>query len=223
MIAVRMVDANDLAVIVEAYPEPRSPQNRHVARFALQQTDDVTCLATWDGDRPIGWIFIRWPGGNGELTEQAVALGCVELGDLFVAEAARGQGAGRALMEAAEALVAGRGYALVGGEVTVANPHTDVARGLYERMGYRDAGLGEFVSGTRTGTRQACPIVTRSSTATSRSGSRNSPASAHRRRLRGLRRRRSVDVRLGAARLDEEVEQVEAAEDRDQRPEEVPA
>jgi hypothetical protein len=50
-------------------------------------------------------------------------------------------------VEAAEALVATRGYALVGGEVTVANPHTDVARGLYERMGYRNAGLGEFVSG----------------------------------------------------------------------------
>lgn len=49
-------------------------------------------------------------------------------------------------MEDTETLVTARGYSLVGGEVTVASPDTDVARALYERMGYRDAGLGEFVS-----------------------------------------------------------------------------
>lgn len=146
-LVVRTVVEADLAALVAAFPEPTRPQNRHLERFALQQAGDVTCLTAWDGQRPIGYVFVRWPGRNGGLTEQAAALGCVELGDLFVAEAARGHGAGRALMEAAEALVLARGFTLVGGEVTVANPHTDVARGLYERMGYRDAGLGEFVSG----------------------------------------------------------------------------
>src|SRR5262245_34866353 len=113
MVTVRVVDEADVATLVAAYPEPRSPQNRHTKRFAWQQTGDVTCLAAWDGERPIGWIFIRWPGGKGELSEQAIELGCVELGDLFVTEDARGRGAGRALMEAAEAIVAGRGYPLV--------------------------------------------------------------------------------------------------------------
>jgi GNAT superfamily N-acetyltransferase len=147
MILVRVLEEADVAKLVAAFPEPTRPVNRHIERFALQQSGDITCLAAWDADRPIGYVFARWPGCNGGLTAQAITLGCVELGDLFVAEDARGSGAGRALMEAAEALVAARGYALVGGEVTVANPHTDVARGLYERMGYRDAGLGEFVSG----------------------------------------------------------------------------
>lgn len=147
MIHVRVVKAAEVTRLVAAFPDPMRPANRHVERFALQQTGDVTCLAAWDGDQPVGYVFVRWPGRNGGLTEQAIALECVELGDLFVAEDARSRGAGRALMEAAEALVVARGYALVGGEVTVTNPYTDVARGLYERMGYRDAGLGEFVSG----------------------------------------------------------------------------
>ena len=29
----------------------------------------------------------------------------------------------------------------------MSNPHNDIARALYERMAYEDAGLGEFVSG----------------------------------------------------------------------------
>ena len=147
MFTVRVVEERDVPVLVAAFPDPTRPVNRHVERFAWRQSGDVTCLAAWDGERPIGYIFARWPGGNGERTPQADLLGCVELGDLFVAEDARGGGAGRALMTAAEQLTAARRYHLVGGEVTVANPHTDVARGLYERMGYQDAGLGEFISG----------------------------------------------------------------------------
>lgn len=36
---------------------------------------------------------------------------------------------------------------LIGLEVTVSNPHNDVARAMYERHGYRDSGLGEYESG----------------------------------------------------------------------------
>src|SRR5688500_14357982 len=147
MADVRVLEEADVPVLVATFPEPRRPINRHVERFARHQAGDVTCLVAWDGERPIGYVFARWPGGQGGLTEQALALGCVEFGDLFVAEDARGQGAGRALMEALEALALSRGFNYVGFEVTATNPLQNVARGLYERLGYTDAGFGEFMSG----------------------------------------------------------------------------
>ena len=147
MVSVRVLTAADLPVLTAAFPEPRSPVNRHVARFALQESGDVTCLVAWNEDSPVGWVFARWPGRNGGLTEHAIALACVEFGDLFVAEDARGRGAGRALVEAVEALARQSGFNLVGLEVTLANPFNELARGLCERMGYEDSGFPPFISG----------------------------------------------------------------------------
>jgi GNAT superfamily N-acetyltransferase len=146
--SVRIVEDTDLAIISSTFPEGgAAPVNRHLARFRLQQDGAVTCLAAWDGATPVGYVFVRWPGGGDGLTSQALALGCPELGDLFVVEHARGRGIGRKLVETAEAIVATRGLSQLGLEVTTANPHTAVARALYERLGYRDAGFGDFISG----------------------------------------------------------------------------
>ena len=148
MSSVRIVEDTDLAIIISTFPERgAAPVNRHLAQFRLQQEGAVTCLVAWDGATPVGYVFVRWPGGGGGLTRQALALGCPELSDLFVAEHARGRGIGRTLVETAESIVAARGLSRVGLEVTTANPHTAVARALYERLGYRDAGFGDFISG----------------------------------------------------------------------------
>ena len=145
---VRVVVESELDALVATFPERgAAPCNRHVERFAWQERGDVTCLVAWDQGIPIGYVFLRWPGGQGGLTEQARALGCVEVGDLSVAGQARGRGVGRKLMEAAEALAAERGQRLIGLEVTVSNPNNDIARGLYEKLGYCDSGLGAFLSG----------------------------------------------------------------------------
>jgi GNAT superfamily N-acetyltransferase len=145
---VRIVEDTDLAIIVSAFPETgAAPVNRHLARFRLQQEGAVTCLVAWDGATPVGYVFVRWPRGGGDLTNQALALGCPELGDLFVVEHARGLGIGRKLVETAEFIVAARGLPQLGLEVTTANPHTAAARALYESLGYRDAGFGDFISG----------------------------------------------------------------------------
>jgi GNAT superfamily N-acetyltransferase len=147
MIVVRVVDGSELDTLVATFPEKGAcPSNRHVERFAWQERGDVTCLVAWDDEVPVGYVFLRWPGGQG-LTEQARALSCVEVGDLFVAAQARGLGVGRKIMEAAETLAAERGHTLIGLEVTVANPSNDVARVLYQALGYCDSGLGSFVSG----------------------------------------------------------------------------
>jgi len=148
MVVVRVVVESELGTVVATFPEKGArPSNRHVERFAWQERGDVTCLVAWDNEVPIGYVFLRWPGGQGGLTEQARKLRCVEVGDLFVAAQARGRGVGRKIMETAEALATERGHRLIGLEVTVSNPNNDIARGLYQALGYCDSGLGSFVSG----------------------------------------------------------------------------
>jgi ribosomal protein S18 acetylase RimI-like enzyme len=147
MVSVRVVVESEVPVLAATFPEDgAAPVNRHVERFAQQKRGEITCLTAWDAQTPIGYVFLRWPGTPGG-TSQARSLGCVELGDLSVAEQARGRGVGRMLLEAAEALAAERGHDLIGLEVTVDNPFNDAARALYHRHGYRDSGFGTFISG----------------------------------------------------------------------------
>ena len=147
MTVVRIVESGDLAKIEGANPlSAGTPGNPHRERYELQESGDLTWLVAWIVDRPCGSVTVVWPD-SGELSERARPLGCAEIEALGVHEDARGQGIGRALMEAAEVLARERKVELVGLEVTVANPNQDVARELYSRMGYEDAGLGEFISG----------------------------------------------------------------------------
>jgi GNAT superfamily N-acetyltransferase len=147
MLSVRVVAESEVPVLEATFPEDgAAPINRHLERFARQQHGEITCLVAWEDQTPIGYVFLRWPGSP-DATAHARSLGCVELGDLSVAEHARGRGAGRMLLEAAEALTAERGHNLLGLEVTVGNPFNEAARALYDRQGYRDAGFGTFTSG----------------------------------------------------------------------------
>jgi ribosomal protein S18 acetylase RimI-like enzyme len=95
----------------------------------------------------VGYCIVRWRVPGGEATEHAKALECAELGDVFVVEGSRGQGIGRALVEAAERLARQQGERAISLEVTAANPENEAARRLYERLGYTVAGFGEFVTG----------------------------------------------------------------------------
>jgi ribosomal protein S18 acetylase RimI-like enzyme len=103
-------------------------------------------LVAWQGEQPIGWVFVHQPGSR-EAAAHARDLGAAEIMDLWVAPPFRGRGHGSSLLEAAEQAARDAGCALLGLEVTVSNPHNDVARTMYERHGYRDSGLGEFESG----------------------------------------------------------------------------
>ena len=135
----RPIAADELAVIDAAYPEFES---RHLHRFRHQQEGLGTYLIAWEGDVPVGWVYVR-------STRQASprARGGAEVIDLQVAERYRRRGHGRALLDAAEQTALADGCTTIGLSVTVDNPHNDLARAMYLRSGYAESGEGPYDDG----------------------------------------------------------------------------
>src|SRR5262249_32047467 len=106
-------------------------------RFARQQAGEVVYLVAWHDDLPVGHVVVVW-GGPAQ-PELAALRGSPELEDLYVGAPLRSRGVGSQLLAAAEIMATQRGFARIGLAVGVDNPR---ARALYERRGYRDAGLG---------------------------------------------------------------------------------
>jgi GNAT superfamily N-acetyltransferase len=88
-----------------------------------------TYLVAWDGDEPVAHAAIAFADTK---------LGAPEIQDVFVREDRRGQGIGEAVTLAAEQLVAAGGHRRVSIGYGIAN---DVAKSLYAKLGYRDAGI----------------------------------------------------------------------------------
>jgi GNAT superfamily N-acetyltransferase len=145
-IAIRSVKQKDIERLDDAYPEPGRPVSRHRGRWEHQERGEGVYLVAWLRDHPVGWVFVYRPGSD-EASEHCRSLNVAEIVDLSVDEAFRGRGYGSSLLEAAERLARDAGWTTIGLSVTVSNPHNDVARAMYERRGYRDAGLGEFEGG----------------------------------------------------------------------------
>jgi GNAT superfamily N-acetyltransferase len=98
-------------------------------RLPLHRLDVAqTYLIAWEGDDPIGHAHVAWAGTD---------IGVPEVQDVFVVEERRRQGVATALMEHAERLAAARGHPQISIGYGVAN---EAARGLYTRLGYRNAG-----------------------------------------------------------------------------------
>jgi len=96
-----------------------------------------TYLVAWEGTEPVGHAHVAWAGGK---------LGVPEIQDVFVVPAHRRRGIATALTAAAEREAAAQGHARISLGHSIAN---DAARRLYERLGYRNAGLDpERVQGT---------------------------------------------------------------------------
>ncbi|HEU4354026.1 MAG TPA: GNAT family N-acetyltransferase [Actinomycetota bacterium] len=145
-VVIRSIAEAEIERLEETYPEPFAPVSRHRARWELQGRAEGVYLVEWEGDRPIGWVFVHRPDSR-EASAHARQLSAAEIEDLQVTPPFQGQGHGSSLLAAAEQVARDAGWKLIGLEVTVSNPHNDVARAMYERHGYEDSGLGEFESG----------------------------------------------------------------------------
>jgi GNAT superfamily N-acetyltransferase len=142
--AVRPLRAADVAAVTVALPGlPHTPTDKHEERLDLQDAGSATYLIAWQGGEPVGHVLVR----SSPVSEQGVAAGCAELEDLFVCEEKRRRGVGRALLAAAEDVARAAGARRLGFGVSVANPSNAAARRLYQRCGYADSGLGEFMLG----------------------------------------------------------------------------
>jgi GNAT superfamily N-acetyltransferase len=98
-----------------------------------------TYLVAWDGDTPIGHAHIAWNG---------TALGVPEIQDVFVLPERRRERVATELMHAVERHARERGQTRISLSYGIANT---AARRLYERLGYRDAGMEpRHVHGTIT-------------------------------------------------------------------------
>lgn len=157
LVAIRTLEERDIRQLEHAYPEPGAPVSRHRTRWEHQERNEGVYLVAWLDGHPIGWVVVYRPGSR-EASKHSRSLAVAEIVDLSVAEEFRGRGYGSSLLEAAERLARDAGWTTIGLAVTVSNPHNDVARAMYERHGYRDAGLGAFEDGydywTETGERR---------------------------------------------------------------------
>ena len=138
---VRPLSAEDLAHIQQSLP-PEHPE-AHVRRLGDQRAGRVTYLVAWAGGRAVGHALLRWGGPTNP--ELRWLLGPEErhpyVEALLVHPSLRSQSVGTQILAAAEALVVERGIRRIGLAVAVDNSR---ARALYERLGYQDAGIGEF-------------------------------------------------------------------------------
>ncbi len=114
--------------------------HKHRQRLLRQQHGEAIYLVAWCGSMPLGHVLLKWKGAEDESVASQVR-DCADLEDLYVHPGHRSQGIGIRLMLEAEAIVRHRGISKLGLAVDVRNTQ---AYSLYERLGYRDAGLGEY-------------------------------------------------------------------------------
>jgi GNAT superfamily N-acetyltransferase len=88
-----------------------------------------TYLVAWEGEEPVGHAHVAWT---------RTTLGVPEMQDVFVRQDRRRRGVATALANAAEEAAAARGHFRLSLSHGIAN---DAARRLYERLGYRSAGI----------------------------------------------------------------------------------
>lgn len=108
---------------VEEIDEER---NRAFFRRFLAPSDDGFLLGAWDGDDLVGYACLYWHFTS------LVPAETVLMNDLYVAEAARGLGVGRALIEASATVTRERGAHHL--EWATA-PHNHTAQRLYDSTG----------------------------------------------------------------------------------------
>jgi ribosomal protein S18 acetylase RimI-like enzyme len=141
LMQIRSLSGDELTRIQQDLP-PEHPE-AHVRRLADQRDGRITYLVAWVDGRAVGHGIVRWHGTTNPelrwLIGDQTAHPYVEA--LLVHPSFRSRSIGSQLLEAAETLARTRDHTVIGLAVNVENGR---AQALYERLGYDDAGIGQF-------------------------------------------------------------------------------
>jgi GNAT superfamily N-acetyltransferase len=141
-IEIMPIRETDIIFLEKCFPEGGSA--KHAERFESQNKGDITYLIAWRCDHPVGHALLNWGGEQDEHVAKQLQSACPDLEDIFVLAELRSHGIGSQLISYAEQLASQRGFAHLG--LSVAATTNDAARRLYERLGYQDAHLGEYLA-----------------------------------------------------------------------------
>lgn len=131
-VEIRKLNEADLGLVEKAMPSQHHKQRLN--------TKNADYLIAWVEGEPIGHLLLRWGGlDNAFLLSKNLDYPCVEA--LGVRVDFWHKGIGTRLMQKAQDLAKEKGFGKIGVAVGVENER---ARKLYEKLGYRDSGLGEF-------------------------------------------------------------------------------
>jgi ribosomal protein S18 acetylase RimI-like enzyme len=133
----RLLQESDLHAMAPFYD-----QSPYALRQVAEALEERALLVAWRDARPLGWVMLHW--GVAAHAPAAWKGKHLHLEQLQVLEEHRNRGIGSALLLAAERAAAHRGREFVSLGVGVDNRD---ARRLYERLGYRDAGLPPIEDG----------------------------------------------------------------------------
>ncbi|HRV76202.1 MAG: GNAT family N-acetyltransferase [Candidatus Nomurabacteria bacterium] len=138
-IEIRKCKEKDIDVLKRTIPRPEF----HDKRFESQEKGDSEYLVAWLDDIPVGHLNLILVGSGEEYVKERLGF-LPELNAIGTyPDEMRSKGIGRKLIEEAEMICKSLGYKKVGLAVDTSNKR---ARELYERLGYKDAGIGEFDS-----------------------------------------------------------------------------
>src|SRR6476646_332600 len=104
----------------------RGERNRSFFRRFIAPSDDGMLIGAWRGAELAGYACLYWHFSSTRAVETVL------MNDLFVAEAHRGQGVGRALIQASAAVARERGSPHL---EWATRPSTETAQRLYDSLG----------------------------------------------------------------------------------------
>lgn len=138
-IEIRKCREEDLDILCSTIPRP----SFHLDRFNSQEKGDSVYLIAWLDETPVGHLNLKLKGSDEDYIKERIN-DCPELNAIGTyPPEMRSKGIGRKLISRAEEICNKNGFSRVGLAVDTSNIR---AKELYEKLGYRDAGFGEFDS-----------------------------------------------------------------------------
>ncbi len=119
---------------------PQSEQGLTEFQNATQGDGHAEYLLARKGNSIVGKLYLNFSGVTYSAIKAKIS-DCPDLENIEVLPSLRGQGVGTKLIIQAEKICKEKGFTKIGLGVAIDNPDT---KNLYEKLGYRDSGFGEF-------------------------------------------------------------------------------